>query len=280
GTETWERIHSQGIKPQPRSESVALTISDLLFQDGCPSKTSPPITRRLRTGGSMDRSCSTTAERCSTTAERCNTTAERCKQRWSGGNSFDGCTPSRRMAGTPGTNSSNLSILKEISKLSQMNLSRLGSTSKCNYSVLSSTESIASDSSTGGNCSEMVKSQSSNIITKSSNTPCTPGTFSTPSFLPRDPVSVPNFSLISSCSLTPVEVTKLVYLDNEEAPIPGPRCSGSNNTGDTFQTIHNQFQPVRNGAANSRKFPKSASVRFGNPYVTPEEPSDETSDYA
>lgn len=179
--------------------------------------------------------------------------ADRKNHRWSG-SSYDGCTPSRKQPTTP---TSNLSILKEITKLSHMNLSRLGP-SKCSYSVLSSTESVASDTSSG----EMVKSQSVNLLAKTLASPC-PTTL-----LPRDPVSVPNFSSLASCTLTPVEVTKLVYLDDEEAPIPGPRTQD-------FSRIHQQFKPK-----STKVFPKSASVRFGNPRTTPEELYEETSDYA
>lgn len=244
GTECWERLQTEGIKPQPRSESVALTVSDLLLHEGL-HRGSPPVQRRQRGGGSVDRNNRVSP-------------AERKYNRWSGC-SFDGCTPSRKQPTTPTTN---LSILKEITKLSQMNLSRLGP-SKCSYSMLSSTESIGSDTSTG----EMVKSQSVNLIARTLASPSIT-TPHTTTVLPRDPVSVPNFSSLASCTLTPVEVTKLVYLDDEEAPIPGPRVQD-------FSTIHQQFKPK-----NTKSFPKSASVRFGNPYTTPEEPSDETSDYA
>ncbi|XP_073969434.1 uncharacterized protein isoform X3 [Rhodnius prolixus] len=52
-TETWEKITLDGILPQPRSESVALTVPDLLLQNNsCVSKSSP---KRFRGGGSVDR---------------------------------------------------------------------------------------------------------------------------------------------------------------------------------------------------------------------------------
>lgn len=206
---------------------------------------SPPVQRRYRGGGSVDRNNRVSP-------------AEKKYNRWSG-SSYDGCTPSRKQPMTPTTN---LSILKEITKLSQMNLSRLGP-SKCSYSVLSSNESLGSD--TSG--SEMVKSHSINMIARTVASPCTPAPRPITA-LPRDPISVPNFSSLASCTLTPVEVTKLVYLDDEEAPIPGPRLQD-------FSAIHQQFRP-----RNVKGFPKSASVRFGNPHTTPEEPSGETSDYA
>lgn len=211
-------------------------------------KISPPVLRRYRGGGSVDRYSRISP-------------AEKKYNRWSG-SSFEGCTPCRKQTVT--TPNTNLSILKEISKLSQMNLSLL-STNKCSYTVLSSTESIGSDSSTG----EMVKSQSASIIATTMASPSVPLMNPAPA-LPRDPISVPNFSSLASCTLTPVEVTKLVYLDDEEAPVPESKPD--------FSILHQQFQP--NKINNRKNFPKSASVRFGNPHTTPEEPSDETSDYA
>ncbi|XP_014272328.1 uncharacterized protein [Halyomorpha halys] len=216
-TETWERLTLEGILPQPRSESVALMIPDLLLQDNsCVSKKSP---KRTRSGGSVDRQNHRNNSRPNTAA------------------------------------TSNLSILKEISKISQLNLTRLSQSGKCSYSVLSSTESISETSL----CGEMVKSQSANIIAKALTSP----SCNTPTALPRDPISVPNFASLTS-SLTPIEVTKLVYLDDEEAPTA---------TKQDFLSLHQQLQPKKKG------FPKSASVRFGNPLTTPEEIS-ETSDYA
>ncbi|XP_014242265.1 uncharacterized protein LOC106662584 [Cimex lectularius] len=224
-TETWEKLTLEGLIPQPRSESVALTVPELLLQgNNCISKCSP---KRVRSGSSIERQVKTR----SSLNHRPNTTPT----------------------------ASNLSILKEISKLSQINLTRLGQSGKCNYSVLSSTESISETSLVG----EMVKSQSHHIIAKSLISPTT----SVQPTLPRDPISVPNFSSLASCTLTPVEVTKLVYLDDEEAP--------SSTAKQDFFSIHQQLQPkTRKG------FPKSASVRFGNPLTTPEENCDETSDYA
>lgn len=122
--------------------------------------------------------------------------------------------------------------------------------------MLSSSESI-SETSLG---SEMVKSQSHHVIAKSLASPVPQAT------LPRDPISVPNFTSLATCTLTPVEVTKLVYLDGEEAPQTAKQ---------DFFTIHQQFQPKI-----KRGIPKSASVRFGNPIATPEENCDQTSDYA
>ncbi|KAF6209563.1 hypothetical protein GE061_015311, partial [Apolygus lucorum] len=194
------------------------------LNNSCVSKSSP---KRFRGGGSIDRQ---NGRPKSSTGQR-------------------GGTPS----------SSNLSILKEISKFSQMNLTRLGqNNAKCSYSMLSSNESISETSLV----TEMVKSQSHHIIAKSVTSPST----APQSTLPRDPVSVPNFASLASCTLTPVEVTKLVYLDDEQAP---------ESVKQDFFSIHQQFQPKM-----KRGIPKSASVRFGNPIATPEENCDQTSDYA
>ncbi|KAL1138043.1 hypothetical protein AAG570_009738 [Ranatra chinensis] len=232
GTETWEKLTTENIQPQARSESVALTVPELLLQDNTTTNRPSPILRRYRGGGSVDRQN---------------------KLRWSG--NYDG---NSRIPSCSTPNSSNLSFLKEISKLSQLNLTRIG-TSKCNYTALSSTESISDTS-----LCEMVKSQSANIISRplvSQSVSHTPTTV-----LPRDPISVPNFTALNNCTLTPVEVTKLVYLDDEETSVSVKSEEFSSH--------------VPNHQTNKKHFPKSASVRFGNPHVTPEENSDETSDYA
>lgn len=163
---------------------------------------------RCRGGGSVDR--------------------QSCRNRW---------LEAKRAVTTP--TASNLSILKEISKLSQLNLSKL-SQPKYSYTVLSSNESL------NDNAIEL-KCQSVNLL-KNVMSPGAP--YPT---LPRDPVSVPNFSTITSCSMTPVEVT--TKLDEDDK--------------------------TQSAAFRSRRgFPKSASVRFSNTIQTPEESVEETSDYA
>lgn len=143
----------------------------------------------------------------------------------------------------------NLNFLKEISKLSSINLSRLNH--KCSYSVLNSshdsTESLlkTKESSDSENTpTRMVKSQSANVIANnqrknpflSATTPAgdkmpysiiesgefsiTDSDRSTKPLMPRDPVSVPNLndfvSTLPTPVLTPIECTRLVYLDSEE----------------------------------------------------------------
>lgn len=98
-------------------------------------------------------------------------------------------------------------------------------------------------------------------------TPSTNKDFTRSFQMKRDNSSVPNFNSLSL--LTPVEATKLVYLDGEEAPVMQKI--------EDFSSIHQRFHP-NNTKMNRRSYPSSgsASVRFGNPITTPEE----TSDYA
>lgn len=202
---------------------------------------------------------------------------------------------------------SNVNILKEISKLSQLNLYRLAHNKT--YSVLSSTDSVASQADAAAQQrnhrqqqkKNMVKSQSANVIARSLISPVVqaqqsanaspPGFYGAgarasfpPCRIPRDPVSVPNFG----AALTPVEATKLVYLEGEEAPC-SPRVEFDND----FGAVHMRFHPNgpsshcsnnnnNNKTLNRRSYPmtSSASARFGNPYSTPEEPGgDITSGY-
>lgn len=109
-----------------------------------------------------------------------------------------------------------------------------------------------------------------------------PGAFKSsfpPCRMPRDPMSVPNFGV----ALTPVEATKLVYLEGEEAPSPRVEIDHD------FGAVHMRFHPngpssggpSLNKTLNRRSYPmtSSASARFGNPYSTPEEPGEITSGY-
>lgn len=192
---------------------------------------------------------------------------------------------------------SNVNILKELSKLSQLNLYRLthhhqrGGAGNA-YSVLSSVDSVTSAS--DALHQNMVKSQSANVIAAtrgsslaspaavsgsavaSNASPPGSGAYSY-GRMPRDPMSVPNFGV----ALTPVEATKLVYLEDEEAPSPRVEIDHD------FGSVHMRFHPNGpsssvNKTMNRRSYPMmttSASARFGNPYSTPEEPGDITSGY-
>lgn len=93
GTETWEKLSVPGPKPQPRAESVALAVSELLIRgNGMDNPKPRPRSQRPRLS-------------------------------------------SNRMS--PSETSARPSFLKEISKLSQINLSRLSHPTKCSYTVLS-----------------------------------------------------------------------------------------------------------------------------------------------
>lgn len=93
GTETWEKLSVPGLKPQPRAESVALAVSELLLRGSCVDHPKARF-RSQRPRLSSNRISPSEA-------------------------------PTRP------------SFLKEISKLSQINLSRLSHPTKCSYSVLS-----------------------------------------------------------------------------------------------------------------------------------------------
>lgn len=94
GTETWEKLSVPGPKPQPRAESVALAVSELLIR-GTNVDNPKPRPRNQRPRLSSTR-----------------------------------ISPSETPSARP-------SFLKEISKLSQINLSRLSHPTKCSYTVLS-----------------------------------------------------------------------------------------------------------------------------------------------
>ncbi|KAK3930299.1 Actin-fragmin kinase, partial [Frankliniella fusca] len=151
-----------------------------------------------------------------------------------------------QQAGAPQNGSGNLGFLKEISKLSQINLSRLAH-HKCNYSVLdadageSTVDEDGQDQDDGPGvraggprsapphgqqqqptaakpASKLVKSQSVNLISRRPR----PTLSSIPRRkpLPRDNASVPNFTTLASSLptpvLTPVEAARLVFLDSDE----------------------------------------------------------------
>lgn len=274
GAETWEKVHTTYPQPPPICEAVTLTISDTTTtatstkgsrENGVQS---PIVNRRSRGGRSVDRQYSSG----SGSSDR----SEHGVHHWQTHQS----RPESRVSSSGG---SNVNILKEISKLSQLNLYRLAHNKT--YSVLSSTDSVVSaDASVQQQQQNMVKSQSANVIAKSLISPAvsnvSPPTGCKTLFpmtrMPRDPMSVPNFGV----ALTPVEATKLVYLEGEEAPSPRVEIDCND-----FGSVHMRFQPNAltslNKTINRRSYPmtSSASARFGNPYSTPEEPGEITSGY-
>uniref|UniRef100_A0A8D8PSX8 Uncharacterized protein n=2 Tax=Cacopsylla melanoneura TaxID=428564 RepID=A0A8D8PSX8_9HEMI len=256
GTLLWEKISTEGVKPHPRSESVALIISELLFsQNVNNSNYGKPAQSPIYQNNILP-----------LTQKNINILDKNNRS------NFD---TKRKTATTP--NSCNLNILKEISKLSQKNLPLL-TQNRCSYSALSSNDSNGSNNSDtdesppplGGDLVPSKRSQSTNLINRTAMSPMTPMTnrdITTSFHMTRDNSSVPNFNSLTL--LTPVEVTKLVYLDGEEAPMIQKL--------EDFSSIHQRFHP-NNTKMNRRSYPStgSASVRFGNPITTPEE----TSDYA
>ena len=102
GTETWEKLAVPGPKPQPRAESVALAVSELVIRGtGLDNSRPRPRSQRPR-------------------------------------------PPCSRIS--PNEAPARPSFLKEISKLSQINLSRLSHPNKCSYSVLSGHDDIEESS--------------------------------------------------------------------------------------------------------------------------------------
>ncbi|VVC39936.1 Hypothetical protein CINCED_3A021311 [Cinara cedri] len=274
GAETWEKVHTTYPQPPAICEAVSLTVSETTTTTTSSKSSrengvqSPIVVRRSRGGRSVDRQYSSG----SGSSDR----NEHGIHQWQTHQS----RPESRASSSGG---SNVNILKEISKLSQLNLYRLAHNKT--YSVLSSTDSVVSaDASTQQQMQQnMVKSQSANVIARSLISPAVsnaspPGCKT--SFpmcrMPRDPMSVPNFGV----ALTPVEATKLVYLEGEEAPSPRVEIDCND-----FGSVHMRFQPNAltslNKTINRRSYPmtSSASARFGNPYSTPEEPGEITSGY-
>lgn len=275
GTETWEKVHTAYPQPPAICEAVTLTVQSETTKgamvNGGGSREngvqSPMTGRRSRSGRSADRDLGHRLHH---------------PQQQHYHHHQHQLHQSRSSSG------SNVNILKELSKLSQLNLYRLthhhqhGANA---YSVLSSADSVASADTVAQN---MVKSQSANVIAAARGSLASPAaTNASPprsvyGRMPRDPMSVPNFGV----ALTPVEATKLVYLEGEEAPSPRVEIDHD------FGSVHMRFHPNGpssmsssssiNKTLNRRSYPmmtSSASARFGNPYSTPEEPGDITSGY-
>ncbi|XP_066156596.1 uncharacterized protein [Euwallacea fornicatus] len=283
---TWEKLTFPGLTPQPRSESRSFVVSELILKGS--NKTSLEArTRRIR------RTCNS--------ADR--------------GNRHSSYLPNNRIAPYENTyifeptevnynDGSNLaqqyaepnknpkgSLLQEISKLSQINLSRIHP--KCSYSMLSkgkatdSTESLIRQNTspqkemetgltnlTDANLSTpsrgtMVKSKSAYVIKKkyldispsseeevkelSTIRKKRVGFDSTVKKIPRDPISVPNFSALTLPTpvLTPVEASKLVYLTDEETDIDSKLNSQEpeikEEINDDFILEYENLQPLKRG---------------------------------
>ncbi|KAK0089840.1 hypothetical protein PV325_005147 [Microctonus aethiopoides] len=287
GTETWDRLTISGPKPQPRAESVALAVSELVIRGSGMAEN-----QRLKA--------------------RCH------KPRFPLSSSGNRVSPSEQPT--------RQSFLKEISKLSQINLSRLSHPNKCSYSVLSGQEDSEEtsqelnsyypfqqvDAELAESTSGMVKSRSANALARrrqktvansndinKCNTENISSYDSRNSRMTREPISVPNFRSLTLPTpvLTPVEATRLVFVDPDEDS-EDERRAGQATTrlidvaeekGD-FEALHQACQPTRGESYSSHlyeavqspktpcttKIPTSASVRFADL----EEGEESTSDYA
>ncbi|XP_076266784.1 uncharacterized protein LOC143200250 isoform X2 [Rhynchophorus ferrugineus] len=252
--ECWEKIVINGVKPQPRSESRALIVSELMLKGTSRlSYESRAVRVRARTSNSVDRGNRHSSYLPSNRVAPAENTYVFQPSKF---NYTDGST----LAHQYGDNrSSKNSFLQEISKLSQINISRISN--KCNYTVLSkgqatdSTESllrqhsspqqeinttlVEPESIATPSRGTMVKSKSAYVIKKkyADNSPSSDEEEeeevkektrkkrvefdSNIKKIPRDPISVPNFSLLTLPTpvLTPVEASKLVYLTDEETDV-------------------------------------------------------------
>lgn len=237
------------ICPQPVSESYAITISELQLQDSRPypkNENSPPGNpRKLRTLNGM-----IGQERYSPVKFRRRINAEFFSSRPSDFSYLPSAQgvmlPPRRQATTP--NSCNLSFLKEISKLSQMNLSKLAPNNRCSYQMLDRTENSLEETTY-----EDLHQSDDSAFRKSSS-------YSSDNSILREVSSLVN------TPLTPSDAAKLVYLEGEEAPI----C------GEDFPIIHTKMKPSQ----NRRSYPFANSTKLTTPLVSPKETLSEIFDYA
>ncbi|KAF7994345.1 hypothetical protein HCN44_003817 [Aphidius gifuensis] len=115
-SETWDKLTISGTKPQPRSESIALAVSELVIR-GC------GIQNNNNNNNNRQKTTTSTSTRCGQHKPRFSLAGA------VNYNKVSPCEPPTRP-----------SFLREISKLSQINLSRLSHPNKCSYSVLNGQE--------------------------------------------------------------------------------------------------------------------------------------------
>ncbi|XP_016840016.1 tip elongation aberrant protein 1 isoform X1 [Nasonia vitripennis] len=292
GTETWERLSVTGPKPQPRAESVALAVSELLIR-----------------GNGVDNNPSSGTGSCLRPRLRNNQRSNKCL-------SYGRVSPCDPAPTRP-------SFLREISKLSQINLSRLSHPNKCSYSVLSGQDDNEQDSPQEANsyypfqqvdvevvepATGMVKSRSANTLARRRQRMTDPQRTSMiepllNSGMTREPVSVPNFRALTLPTpvLTPVEAARLVFVDPDEdtddeeiqqrrkEPPISQLIELPEEEKRDFASLHQACQPSHGESYSSHlyeavqtpktpctKLPNSASVRFADL----EEGEESTSDYA
>ncbi|KAK6618482.1 hypothetical protein RUM43_013675 [Polyplax serrata] len=244
GTEVWEKLQFPGSKPHPRAESIALTVSELLFREesniagacsGIGYQRSSEMTRNNVCSSENSNNHSKTNK--VGPVEKKYVFSE-CGKNYASGNLV-----------TSAIQNNNLNFLKEISKLSSINLSRFNH--KCSYSMLNSSSHDSTESllkrKEGSDSAEqtptrMPKSQSANVLannekrkTFSNLTPACAEKMPFPSLgesgefslidsdhsgtclLARDPVSVPNFNEYSAGPTTSATTDRLLSIDSDDS---------------------------------------------------------------
>ncbi|KAJ8984996.1 hypothetical protein NQ317_016907 [Molorchus minor] len=273
GMETWEKIIITGVKPQPRAESTAFAVSELL---NCSLTTS----LEYRAAKVRSRVCNSADRGHRHSSSFTHNKIAPCEKTYvfqpSQTNYNDGSELAQQFAES---DRPSRSFLQEIGKLSQLNLPRVSN--KCSYTVLTgsagdSTESllrqhaspqteieaIDTDIATPSR-GTMVKSKSAFVIKKKYHLDVSPTQdgepketrkrvgFDNSAFkLPREPISVPNFSTLTLPTpvLTPVEAAKLIATkkndilqERETEKEPENIMEGKE------ETVFQNFRPMRRG---------------------------------
>ncbi|KAB0794495.1 hypothetical protein PPYR_11334 [Photinus pyralis] len=250
-TEMWEKIVVNGVKPQPRAETVALTVSQLLLKETLFQSLEAGAARtRARTCNSADRGGRHSSY---LPTNRVSPFEKTYVFKASTNNYIDGSETPAQQQCENGNGNNKGGFLQEISKLSNLNISRLNN--KCSYTVLAgcttdSTESLlrqyASPQGIDNDLVDneiatptrgtLVKSKSAYVIKRRDMRDVSPIADSEKTKdvsqknqrhvefvdgikkIPREPISVPNFSVITLPTpvLTPVEAARLVFLDSDE----------------------------------------------------------------
>ncbi|KAJ8938881.1 hypothetical protein NQ318_016085, partial [Aromia moschata] len=281
--ETWEKITVSGVRPQPRAESAAFAVSELLLNGG----TSTTACFDSRTMRVRSRACNSADRGNRHSSYLTHNKVAPCEKTYifqpSQHNYNDGSELAQQFAEA---NRPTKSFLQEISKLSQLNIPRMSN--KCSYTVLTgsagdSTESLLRQHANPHGDVEvidteiatpsrgtMVKSKSAYVIKKKYHLDISPTLdeqskesnkkrveFDSAALkMPREPISVPNFSILTLPTpvLTPVEATKLVYLDSEDENDllnRGPEKPAVNIIENSEAKIYENFKPVKRGESYS-----------------------------
>ncbi|XP_057660577.1 uncharacterized protein LOC130896456 [Diorhabda carinulata] len=320
--ESWEKVTINGAKPQPRSESIAIIISELLLNGSLATSLDSKCLRiRRRTCTSADRGSRHSSYLPNNKVAPCEKTYIFQPTQM---NYNDGSDLAQQFSET---NRSSRGFLQEIQKLSQLNIPRMSN--KCSYTVLTgcagdSTESLLRQHASpqaevevidtdmadvaSPRRGSMKKSKSAYVIKKKFSTDNSPSDEielreinpkkrvefdSTAIKIPREPISVPNFSVLSLPTpvLTPVEAAKLVYLDSEdENELLGKNKSNNEKKNNVQVHLNNEkniyenFLPIKKGESYSSHIGYADNPLYQDMIKSLEEKSREnvssTSDYA